>query len=130
MTLKIIASFPEGEIYSSGTIIFRDLDKPLDISITPEIGSQSPYHVRVKLLHIEGEVTSVRWTSSDDRVFNLDIINFDNPYGLTLHHPVVIGSYEQRQVLLDFAVYTLGNYPRSSPRMFCYTIRQGETINV
>jgi hypothetical protein len=129
MTLNIKASFPQGEIYNSGVILFRDLEKKLTLSITPaEISNASTYHVYIKISHIEGQDSTAKWTGSSDGGFNLEIVNFDSPYGLTLHNPVIIGSYNGRQVLLDFVVYRLGNYT-TSPRMFCYTLRSGDLIN-
>jgi hypothetical protein len=122
MALTVRAFFPDSEIYSSGVITIRDILKPLTIQIIPEMGNA--YDIKLTFLRIEGKESWVNWVVAE-RGLDIDIINFDSSLGLTMHHPVPLGTYGGRPLLLDFVVYTLGNEPATAPKLFCYTLRAG-----
>jgi hypothetical protein len=70
----------------------------------------------------------VRWRSPETGALNIDLINFNSPWGLTPHEPIIVGYYEGREILLDFAVYTLGNDPKTAPKLLFYTLHAGASL--
>jgi hypothetical protein len=128
MPLNVKAFLSENEIFDSGVIVIRDLQNSLILEISPPILGAHSYRVQLKFFNIEGHESVARWSFSEGS-YNLEIINFDSPAGLTLHGPLTVGSYEQRAILLDFVVYTIGTDPKNAPKLFCYTLRAGDLIN-
>src|SRR6266700_5500720 len=122
MPLIVRASLPEGEIYSSGAITIRDL-KPLTLLLMSAIG-ETPYEIRLIFEKDEKHFSEVRWEALKSGGMEIRIRNFDSPMGLTPLGPINIGSYEGREILLDFVIYTLGD-PKNAPKLFCYTLRAG-----
>jgi hypothetical protein len=122
MALNVRAFFPDSEIYSSGAITIRDVSQPLTLQIVPETGN--PYDIKIIFSRVEGKDGSVTWAVAE-KGLDITIINFDSPWGLTMHYPVPLGTYGGRSLLLDFVVYTLGDQPASAPKLFCYTLRTG-----
>jgi hypothetical protein len=111
----------EKEVYSSGAITVRNLE-PVNIQLRPEANSP-PYKVLVKFFWREGQEISVGWSSLPDRSMEISIINFDSPWGLTIHRPIPIGTFNEKRIFLDFTIYTLGSDPKSlPPKLFCYTL--------
>jgi hypothetical protein len=116
-------SFPGSEIYSSGAIVVRDR-QPLTLEINPlDSPLNERYEVRLRFSTIEGQEGGVKWEHSANGGLDLDIINFDSPLGVTTHTPINVGSYQEREILLDFVVYALGE--PTAPKLFCYTLRSG-----
>jgi hypothetical protein len=122
MPVTVRTFFSESEIYGSGAITVRDL-QPLTIQIIPVTGN--PYDIRLIFSRLEGQEGSVQWTVAESGGINITIVNFDSTYGLTPYGPINVGYYEGREILLDFIIYTLGHEPRTSPKLFCYTLRAG-----
>src|ERR1700730_3395105 len=90
VTVRTFSS--KSEIYSSGAITVRDL-QPLIIQITAETGA--PYDIRLIFSRIEGqEGGSVKWAVAESGGMDISIVNFDSPYGLTMHAPINVGHYE------------------------------------
>ena len=106
-SLKVRAFFPDSEIYSSGAITIRGIPhpQPLTIQIIPETGN--PYDIKITFSYLEGKDSAVNWAVVEGGL-NIDIINFNSPWGLTTHYPVPLGTYGGRSLLLDFVVYTVG----------------------
>jgi hypothetical protein len=122
ITVKTFFLETESEIYSSGAITVRHR-QPLKIQMTPDEGD--PYIIRLIFSFMEGQNSSVKWAISENGEMTINITNFDSPYGLTTHEALNIGYYQGREILLDFIIYTLGNEPRTAPKLFCYTLRAG-----
>jgi hypothetical protein len=92
-TLSVRAFFPDSEIYNSGVVTIRDIRQPLTIQILPETGN--PYDIKITFTYVEGKDSSVNWTIAKSGL-NIDIINFNSPWGLTMHYPVPLGTYAGR----------------------------------
>jgi hypothetical protein len=126
MPLIVKAFLSENEVFDSGLIIVRDLAHLFVLEISAP-GAIS-YKIRMKFTGIEGRESAARWSSAEG-AYNLDIVNVDSPMGLTTHGPLIIGSYERREILLDFAVNTSGTDPKNAPKLFFYTLRAGDLID-
>jgi hypothetical protein len=130
MFSSVRVSFSGKEIYDSGTMIIRDLQQPITIEILPSVLGSAVYQVRLIFSRMESQQGSVvRWDSPETGVLLVSIINFDSPRGLTPHEPITVGYYESREILLDFAVYTLGNDPNTAPKLLFYTLHAGSAVD-
>jgi hypothetical protein len=133
MSLTITSYLSENEIYGSGSITVRDL-QPLTIEIRSGILAP-PYKINIVFLTKEGEDAGVHWETLQTHGIQIplqthgiqiNIVNFNSPMGLTIHSPINIGSFEGKEILLDFVVYTLGDDPSRAPKLFCYTVLLGK----
>jgi hypothetical protein len=130
MFSSVRASFSGKEIYDSGTIIIRDLQQPITIEILPTVLGSAVYQVRLIFSRLESQQGSVvRWVSPETGVLLINMINFDSPWGLTPHEPITVGYYENLKILLDFAVYTLGDDPNTAPKLLFYTLHAGGAVD-